>query len=183
MGIRNKEVVVRDEHYHILREVDMPDGSTIMNAYKLPVNTLAIRAGEYGLDPNDLDLLLDCITYELDPSVQELHPPVPLWEEDTIKGARDTYLKGIAERKASHEKTGACSGTSCPVRKKIKESHKPNQDLVDLSRANAKLIWHAQRGIAPDGSHPLTVSVPPEQRHAPPSAGVIQERVKDADQH
>lgn len=110
-------------HYSAERQNDYMTGKPLTLAYRwvdwevggelkpdtqavaMPPETLAIRAGEYGLDPADTDLLLDVVLHETFISYPEGEHP--LWTAESIAAAREQHLDTVATVRHEHEERGA----------------------------------------------------------------------------
>jgi hypothetical protein len=93
-------------YVHVARMLDREDeGDTIPAAVIMPPTTLAIRAGEYGLDPADTQLLLDVVLHETFISYPDNEHP--LWTAPSIQEARERHLDEVATVRRLHEKLGA----------------------------------------------------------------------------
>jgi len=90
------------EYFMVTYRVDADD---IWHAYTFPTDMLETRAAEYGLDPADVDQLIEIILYE--PHVQEdSDDPDLLHNADTIAKARVALLQRIADAKGNGQITG-----------------------------------------------------------------------------
>ena len=69
----------------------------------IPVDLIAWRVAEYGLDPADVDTLIDVMICEryLPPEKMQPHN-VPLWNESTISNARAKYMDMITQTKLKY---------------------------------------------------------------------------------
>lgn len=90
-------------YVHVARMLDREDG-TIRAAVIMPPDTLAIRAGEYGLDPADTALLLDVVLHES--FLEYADNDHPLWTAPSIAAARERHLDEIATVRAAHAELG-----------------------------------------------------------------------------
>lgn len=81
--------------------LDLEDGRTVDFAHVFPRDTLAIRAGEYGLDPTDTALILDVVLHE--PFISYPDDDHPLWTASSIKEAREHHLDVVADTRKQHE--------------------------------------------------------------------------------
>jgi hypothetical protein len=69
----------------------------------IPVDLMAWRVAEYGLDSGDLDTLIDIMICERYLPPQEMQPnTVPLWNAPTIEEARSKYLQLITNTKLKY---------------------------------------------------------------------------------
>lgn len=83
----------------IQREMVFSDGTTNTGKHVLPEDTLEWRAAEYGIDPADLNALLDIVLWE--PFLEEDdRPDLALYSADTVEAARTHYLARIQRAKA-----------------------------------------------------------------------------------
>lgn len=100
----------RDEKYRdktyvrVARMIDLPDEGTLVGVHIMPPETLAIRAGEYGLDPADTALLLDIVLHE--PFLEYANDDHPLWTAPSIAAARERHLDEVATVRARHAALG-----------------------------------------------------------------------------
>jgi hypothetical protein len=100
-----KDERYRDKTYvRVSRLVDFSDEGTLATAVAMPPETLALRAGEYGLDPADTALLLDVVLHEgFITYADEDHP---LWTAPSIAAARERHLDEVATVRARHAALG-----------------------------------------------------------------------------
>jgi hypothetical protein len=78
---------------------------TFQQEIVMPPDTLAIRAGEYGLDPTDTALLLDVVLHENFITYTETDHP--LWNAPSIALAREEHLDMVATVRAEQAALGA----------------------------------------------------------------------------
>lgn len=97
-------------YVHVARMMDRgpddksPGWQTIRTAHIMPPDTLALRAGEYGLDPADTALLLDVVLHE--PFLEYAEDDHPLWTAPSIAAARERHLDEVATVRAAHAALG-----------------------------------------------------------------------------
>lgn len=96
--------------------------------YANPVHTLGLRSAEYGIDPNDVDTLIDIMIHEHHFQVPDSHPTF-LWNTDE-KTAREAHLARVADAKTrvTHLDPNNLLGI-------IRESHNPNDPMIGQFRA------------------------------------------------
>lgn len=80
----------------VANRVTDDQGSVTMVLHIFPPETLEWRAAEYGIDPSDVDTLLDVVLAE--PYDTE---PAPLWQAPDRETARAALLDRVSARKAS----------------------------------------------------------------------------------
>lgn len=104
MAIRFLEVVQTGRYLQVRREIDQPDGTVVEDVHAFPIETMALRAGEYGVPVTDTDTLLDIVTFESLPDFPdpELGPFPALVAEPTLEAGRRRHLDRVAEFKAAH---------------------------------------------------------------------------------
>lgn len=148
--LRNFKALVPPEgNVLTFRWVDWPTSSAAeIQAITMPPETLALRAGEYGLDPNDADLLLDVVLHETFIAYPEGQHP--LWTAPSIAAAREEHLDTVATERArqaalgvnrdrpkgyptvtEHRAALSATGRLCPIR----------ADVVAFGRENARRNW------------------------------------------
>lgn len=105
MAIRLLEVVQTGRFLQVRREIDQEDGSVVENVHAFPIETLALRAGEYGVPVTDTDTLLDLVMIESLPEFPEpeLGPFPALVAEPTLAAGRRRHLDRVAAVKAAHD--------------------------------------------------------------------------------
>lgn len=105
MAIRFLDVVQTGRYLQVRREIDQPDGSVLEDVHAFPIETLALRAGEYGVAVTDTDALLDLVTYESLPEFPEpgLGPFPALVAEPTLEAGRRRHRDRVAAVKAEHD--------------------------------------------------------------------------------
>lgn len=78
--------------FRAAQEMAQPDGSTRLVQYVMPVDVLEWRAAEYGIDPKEVDLLMDLVLYEpLVPPVEGETTP-PLFTASSVEEAREIHV-------------------------------------------------------------------------------------------
>lgn len=84
---------LKQEGVLMYADVTTPDGGRCQ--YIFPTDTLEWRAAEYGLDPLDLDTLLEIVLAEpyLDPDPED--PNLALFDAESVGEARDHHLKKV----------------------------------------------------------------------------------------
>jgi hypothetical protein len=130
------------------RMVDWEDGRTDTQAVAMPPETLAIRAGEYGLDPADTQLLLDVVLHETFISYPDHEHP--LWTAESIALAREQHLDTVAtvrhehaerrkgERRPKEYPTLAVHRAALGRAVELSPMHAP---VVDAGRRLARAAW------------------------------------------
>lgn len=94
-------------YVRVARMIDVDEtagGMTLPGVHIMPPDTLAIRAGEYGLDPADAALILDVVLYE--PFLEYGPDDHPLWSAPSIAVARERHLDEVATVRARHAALG-----------------------------------------------------------------------------
>lgn len=114
------------------RWVDDPDERTWDQAVAMPAETLAIRAGEYGIDPGNTELLLDVVMHET--FVNYPDDQHPLWSAPSIKLAREQHLDTIADVRKAHAEIGKGWDRS--------RGYARSNGYPDLSRHRARMLDH-----------------------------------------
>lgn len=71
MAIRIIDVAQEGRWLKVRREVDKPDGSVEVSEVAFPIETLAMRAGEYGIPVTQAEELLDLVLHETLPDFAE----------------------------------------------------------------------------------------------------------------
>lgn len=82
------------DKFEVANRVLNDDGTTTMMLHVFPPDTLEWRAAEYGIDPTDLDTLLDIVLNE---PFAEGDPP--LWRVKDRDEARSLLLEDVNQRK------------------------------------------------------------------------------------
>jgi hypothetical protein len=105
VAIRFLEIVQTGRYLQVRREIDQPDGTVLEDVHAFPIETMALRAGEYGVSVTDTDALLDIVTYESLPEFPqpELGPFPALVAEPTLEAGRRRHLDRVAAVKAAHD--------------------------------------------------------------------------------
>lgn len=124
------------EHDGALMRADVtrPDGSRCQHTF--PVDTLEWRAAEYGLDPSDVDTLLEVVLAEphLDPDPDDTTRS--LFEAATIEEAREHHLKKV--RKVTVDRDADAWA-------KAKEGAVMNPEALDLKAEHVRRGRDARR--------------------------------------
>ena len=143
-----------------------PDGAT--HIHLMPAATLEWRAAEYGIDPTDVDTLLDIILHEPHlPMVDDGQGPrytdngPDLWQADNTDTAREAHLARIK---------------TCPVRidvqgarglGAIRAGHRPDPDRLRAMREAVDTNrWIKKHGGLPRPPLPQTPVVKKEAARA-----------------
>lgn len=122
------------------RMIDWPDGSTTDQAFIMPPETLALRAGEYGLDPSDTQLLLDVVLHEsfiVYPDGEH-----PLWTAGSIAEAREQHLDTVADERHRHEER---------MRDEVRPKTYPGPELHRASLMKTAELSPVYRGVVDAG--------------------------------
>lgn len=120
------------------------DGTVIPGTHTFPEDTMEWRAAEYGIDPADLDTLLDIVLHE--PHLpDDDQPELSLHNAPTIDAARDRHLARIKE--ISGEMPGNRPAGFDPVREEIKRIALVNERAI---RVKAGFVEQAREAIARD---------------------------------
>lgn len=111
------------------------DGARIDHVF--PLDTLEWRIAEYGLDPADLDTVLDMVLAEpwLNDGVDQTHPQ-SLFNANTIGEARTFHLSRVQAWKAQHgdPAKGTAKDKHDQGRKDIKNAIVVDLDVVGMKR-------------------------------------------------
>lgn len=143
-----------------------PDGT--LHLYLMPTVALEWRAAEYGIDPTDVDTLLDVILHEPHmPMTDDGQGPryadngPDLWQADNTDAAREAHLARIK---------------TCPVRIDvrgargldiIRNNHRPDPDRLRAMRETVDTSrWVKKHGGLPRPPLPQTPAVKKEAAHA-----------------
>jgi hypothetical protein len=141
-------------YVHVARMLDREEDGTIQAAVIMPPDTLAIRAGEYGLDPADTQLLLDVVLHETFISYPD--DEHPLWTAPTIGEARERHLDEVATVRARHEAFG--KGWDRPKGYPTQTAHRAalvraaelapvHREMVVAGRSMARTAWRMHHGL------------------------------------
>lgn len=144
----------------------------------LPKTTLDWRAAEYGIDPTDVDTLLDIILHERyvptqqdelrDPALKAKALPWLLEAENTAE-ARKHHMARIRRARYQFKVKGES------VYDPIRSGHTPNHDLIAQARQMVDLgRWHAKYGDLPQ---------PKKQRQQFQATPFIQTGIKEKSQN
>ena len=158
-----KEYVVETvEEYHPNPEMPcwriysrMPDGN--LHGYVFPQNTLEWRAAEYGIDPDDVETLLDVVLHEPhlarvdrdDPALKQgrVSPavtaegnsrvgelvPTTLYNAETVKDAREAHLVRVQHAKQNRVSVVPPKGKPDPL-DVIRQKYRNRVSRVDEKR-------------------------------------------------
>lgn len=133
-------VEVRGTLIEVQREMTLSDGSVVSGKHVFPSDTLEWRAAEYGIDPKDLDTLLDIVIHE--PFINEPEQAVALlYDAPSIEDARDRHLARINEVKSRAPRASGFSAKGKevepepdPVRDQIKALSVMNPEAIEIKR-------------------------------------------------
>lgn len=136
--------------WRVLHERTHDDGTVELAAHWFPRDTLAIRAGEYGLDPFGVDVILDVVLHEpyLDTEAVPLLMTAP-----TLAAARDGHLARVAAAKgrlAVPAAVAARTPAAPDPLDTIRGAYEPDLELHDLVGRHIARLRHARHG-PPDG--------------------------------
>lgn len=92
--------------YEVAKRITNDDGTQRMELQIFAPETLEWRAGEYGIDPTDVDTLVDIVLYE-----NHMEVPRPLWNAPDRATARAQLLSGLQSTKASTQKKSVAALT------------------------------------------------------------------------
>lgn len=120
------------------------DGTAWRGVHTFPADTLEWRAAEYGIDPADLDTLLDIVLHE--PYMEEPdQPDLLLHDAPSIEEARTYHLARVKRVKARSKRPQPAGGPPEPVRERIKQLSVMNPEALDLKKA---LVGKARKARA-----------------------------------
>lgn len=96
MSIRYIGLERRDGRLVLYRSVTDKEGNGVIGLIAMPAETLSIRAGEYGLDPEeDKEAVIDIILHEMMVEGED----IPLMTAATLEEARETQLGRCREKR------------------------------------------------------------------------------------
>jgi hypothetical protein len=156
VAVRYIDVQKMNNQIHLVREIDLKDGTVGTQIHVLPVVSFSIRAGEYGLDPvADADAVWDILLNENHIDDPEETALSPLVTEDTLEAARDLHLKRCRYHRDRLDKRlrvkGETTGSEDEVHqaclKKMRDLMPANQDLIEVVREHTKdaMLRHKAR--------------------------------------
>jgi|SRR5881394_1549194 len=104
MAVRFLEVVQTGRWLQVRREIDQEDGSVLENVHAFPIETLAMRAGEYGLPVTDPETLLELVMVESLPDFPEpeLDGVAAVVAEPTLDAGRRRHLDRVRAVRDAH---------------------------------------------------------------------------------
>lgn len=141
-----------DEHLLATVDVTKPGEKTVRIAYIFPRDTLEWRAAEYGIDPADVETLLDIVLWE---PHMEVAAEKHLYSAPTIAEARDHLLGEVSARKAQSEalrgpERASLARGRASVRERIVELSHLDPDVI---RSKAEMVaLHRDKSTKQHGS-------------------------------
>lgn len=114
------------------QELTMDDGQVIRGRHVFPDDTMEWRAAEYGIDPTDLETLLDVVLWE--PHLPEPdRPELLLHDAPSVEAARTYHLSRIADRKGTAGRPPQ-AGPPDPVRSQIVALSRMNPAALEVKK-------------------------------------------------
>lgn len=98
-SIRHTEVLLQGEHWFVRTLKMMDSGEEEESCHTLPLDTMEWRAAEYGIDPSDVETLLDIVLVEPYLTPGEWSEGFRLGDAPTIEVARQDHIARIAKAK------------------------------------------------------------------------------------
>lgn len=108
------------------------DGVVTIGCHVFPTDTLEWRAAEYGIDPSDVDTLMDIVLAE--PYLTETHWATgsQLHDADTIDQARADHIARCAAVKLAHRMS--TRGKAAEPLRAVREQHDMHPEALELKR-------------------------------------------------
>ena len=108
------------------------DGTVTTGTHTFPTDTLEWRAAEYGIDPSDVDTLMDIVLAE--PYLTEEHWQTGsrLHDADTVGQARADHIARCAKVKLAHRMS--TRGKAAVPLQAVRERHDMHPEALELKR-------------------------------------------------
>lgn len=125
-------------HWSVKVTHTLDDGSTEEGCHVMPHDVLEWRAAEYGIDPSDVDTLMDIVLAEPYLTEEEQSTGANLADAATVQEAREAHLARCAKAKLRHRMS--TRGKDHKLNK-IKQESPINPEAVQLKQ---ELVEHAR---------------------------------------
>jgi hypothetical protein len=121
-------------HFIVQRRITDDQGGVAEGVHIFPYDTLEWRAAEYGIDPSDVDTLLDVVLAEPYLSPEDWSTGPSLYGEDDhdMAEVRQAHLSRCARVKLANRIS--TRGTSADPLTLIRETHQMDADAVEIKR-------------------------------------------------
>lgn len=108
------------------------DGIVTTGVHVFPTDTLEWRAAEYGIDPSDVDTLMDIILAEPYLTDQHWATGSQLHDADTIDQARADHIARCAAVKLAHRMS--TRGKAAEPLRAVRERHEMHPEALEMKR-------------------------------------------------
>lgn len=134
----------RSGKFEVAMRVTRDDGTDFMQLHVFYPETLEWRAAEYGIEPTDLDTLIDIVL--TDPFDDE---DDPLWQVETREEARDLMLAKVqarkeritpAQRRNGKSRADICREAGIPEEYAVAAEEDPIEYLKRAARVNPEVV-------------------------------------------
>jgi hypothetical protein len=100
--------------------------------HSFPYDALEWRAAEYGIDPSDVDTLMDIILTEPYIAATDYEPGTTLYDAPSIEDARKAHLSRCAKVKLAHRMS--TRGKNQPHVQRVKDNALMHPEAVEIKR-------------------------------------------------
>jgi hypothetical protein len=108
------------------------DGTVTTGCHVFPTDTLEWRAAEYGIDPSDVDTLMDIVLVEPYLTDDHWQAGSRLHDADTIEQARADHLARCAQAKLACRMS--TRGKSAEPLRAVRERHDMHPEALEMKR-------------------------------------------------
>ena len=121
-----------DDRFRVMLRKTMDDGSVEEGSHIFPKDILEWRAAEYGIDPSDVDTLLDIVITEPYLSAEDWVGPKLYDEGVTTEEARAAHLARCAKVKLTHRVSTRARKDS-PLQH-VRDKHQMDAEAIHVKR-------------------------------------------------
>jgi hypothetical protein len=119
-------------HFVVQRRVTGDDGIVREGVHAFPYDTLEWRAAEYGIDPSDVDTLMDIVLAEPYLTAADWAEGSRLHDADTIEQARADHIARCAKVKLLHRIS--TRGKAADALRPARENHHMDRAALAIKR-------------------------------------------------
>lgn len=123
-------------HRRTTRTADGVDPVVEEGIHAFPYDTLEWRAAEYGIDPSDVDTLMDIVLAEPYLTNEDYEPGTTLYDAASIQDAREAHIARCVKVKLAHRMS--TRGKNQPHVQRVKDNAFMHPEAVILKRELVK---------------------------------------------
>lgn len=160
MRVSVESVEQRDGHWLVTQTHTEDNGTSTRHVHAFPLDTLEWRVAEYGIDPADVDTLLDVVLTEGHLTPQDWEDGHQLHNAPDIATARADHLARCAKAKLRHRiSTRGAAGNAL---QRIRDESPLHHEVVKVKREHVEQVRrHVQEQLqAAAAAAPAALSAP-----------------------